>query len=100
MQDLVLIFQVIAGIFAVYGFCEFVRRFIDVYVINKAGAVCKLVLYTTNEDAEYAVRFAESRFLSGDYADFFDELQIAKSVDIDCETFTKLQNEFRNISRE
>ena len=98
MSDLVLIIQVIAGLFAVYGICEFIRRFVDMYVINKAGAVCKIVLHTTNEDAEYAIRFAESRFLNGDYADFFDELQIDKTVDMDCETLEKLQNEFKNIS--
>ena len=99
MSDLILVFQVIAGLFAIYGLCEFIRRFIDMYVISKSGAVCKIVLEECDSDAEYAIRFAESRFLSGDYADFFDKLQISDNVDIDVNTFVKLQEEFGNISK-
>ena len=99
MSDLVLVFQVIEGLFAIYGLCEFIRRFIDMYVICKSGAVCKITLEKCNGDAEYAVRFAESRFLSGDYADFFDKLEISDSVDIDDDTFVKLEKEFGNISK-
>ena len=100
MSDFVLVFQVIAGLFAIYGLCEFIRRFIDMYVINKSDAVCKITLEKCNGDAEYAVRFAESRFLSGDYADFFDNLEISDSVDIDDDTFVKLEKEFGNISKQ
>ena len=99
MSDVVLVIQVIAGLFAIYGICEFIRRFIDMYVICKSGAVCKIVLEKCNDDAEYAVRFAESRFLSGDYADFFDKLEISDSIDIDVVTFEKLEKEFGNISK-
>lgn len=97
MSDLVLIIQVIAGLFAIYGLCEFIRRFIDMYVICKSGAVCKITIEKCNGDTEYAVRFAESRFFGGDYADFFDTLEISDSVDIDSEAFKKLSCEFKNI---
>lgn len=99
MSDLVLIIQVIAGLFALYGLCEFIKRFVDMYVICRSGAVCKIVLHTSNEDPEYAIRFAESRFFGGDYADFFDTLEIADSVDIDTDTFNNLKAEFKNISK-
>ena len=99
MSDLVLVIQVISGLFAIYGLCEFVRRFVDMYVISKSGAVCKIVLKKSNEKAEYAIRFAESRFLSGDYANFFNELEISDGVDIDIDTLKKLNSEFGNISK-
>ena len=98
MENIILIFQVLTGIFAIYGVCEFIRRFIDMYVISKSGAVCKIVLESCDDDAEYIVRFAESRLLSGDYADFFNKIEISDCVDIDNETFEKLDTEFGNIS--
>ena len=99
MSDFLLIIQVISGLFAIYGLCEFIKRFIDMYVICRSGSVCKIVLHTSNENPEYAVRFAESRFFSGDYADFFDTLEIADSANMDTDTFLKLKSEFKNISK-
>ena len=99
MSDFVLVIQVIAGLFAIYGICEFIRRFVDMYVICKSGAVCKITIEKCNGDTEYAVRFAESRFLSGDYADFFNTLEISESVDINTDTFNNLKAEFKNISK-
>ena len=46
MNNLITVIQVIAGLFSIYGLCEFVRRFIDMYVICKSGAVCKITLHT------------------------------------------------------
>ena len=99
MSDFILVIQVILGLFSIYGICEFVRRFIDMYVICRSEAVCKITLESC-DDAEYSIRFIESRFLSGDYADLFDGLVISENVCISNEDFDKLDSEFGNISKQ
>lgn len=90
--------QIIFGIFAVYGLCVFVRSLADAYVIAKSGAVCSIVIKKCGENAEYAVRFAESRFVFGDYGGFFDEIVLADGVSVSADELERLRKEFENIS--
>ena len=62
MQDFLTVLQIVLGIFALFGIYSYIRSAIDSFVMSKAGAKCKILICSCNEDAEYAVRFAESRF--------------------------------------
>ena len=84
MQLFILFIQIAVGFFAAVGVYFFFSRVIlDWYVQKKSSAVCKIYLFGCKSDPEYAVRFAESRFLKGDYAVFFDghgETRLKKTV--------------------
>lgn len=97
MENFVLALQIITGLFAIYGLCEFIRRIIDIYTINKSGAVCKIVLEECSSDTEYAIRFAQSRFLMGDYGDLFREIEISDNIDKNIKELESLNKEFGNI---
>ena len=101
MQLFILFIQIAVGFFAAVGVYFFFSRVIfDWYVQKKSSAVCKIYLFSCKSDPEYAVRFAESRFLKGDYAVFFDGLVISDDIDIDPQLFDRLYEEFVNITVE
>ena len=97
MQLFILFIQIAVGFFAAVGVYFFFSRVIfDWYVQKKSSAVCKIYLFSCKSDPEYAVRFAESRFLKGDYAVFFDGLVISDDIDIDPQLFDRLYEECKN----
>ena len=98
MNSVILAFQIVTGLFALYGLCEFIKRILDMYVICKSEAVCKIVLQVPGENPEYIIRFVESRFFNGDYADLFNRLEIPKDAKVDRVTIENLNDEFGNIS--
>ncbi len=99
MHQLILIIQIFAGIFALLGIYEFIRVSIDLYVIKKTGAKCKILICSCENDIEYAIRFAECRFNFGDHADFFDGVVLSEDIDISEDLFQRLGGEFGNISK-
>lgn len=99
MQDFLTVLQIVLGIFALFGIYSYIRSAIDSFVMSKAGAKCKILICSCNEDPEYVVRFAESRFVYGEYAGFFDGIILSDKVDISESQYTKLNNEFNNISK-
>ena len=62
MHPIIIIFQIFAGIFSILGIYEFLRKVFDRYVINRSQAACKILIYKSGPDAEYSLRFLESRF--------------------------------------
>ena len=93
------VLQIFLGLFSLLGIYEFIRKIVDDYMIKKSGVACKIYIYKCDCDAEYAIRFAESRFLYGDYASFFDGICLGKEVAIDEQALLKLERENRNITR-
>lgn len=99
MGPLLTAIQIIIGLFALIGIYEFIRTIFDAHIIKKAGVKCKVLICINESDAEYAIRFAESRFVLGEYADLFDGIALSQNVKIDNEELKQLNKEFNyNIS--
>lgn len=98
MQVFALTGQILLIFFAIIGVHAFFRGLADTYTQKRAGAVCRIYLDTCKGDVEYAVRFAESRFIQGDYAAFFDGMMLSDSLDLDVQTFDRLNREFGNLT--
>ena len=99
MQLFYIALQIILDFFAVLGIYAFITKLLDHRVQKRAGAVCTVHMEKCAGDAEYAIRFAESRFLSGDYADFFDGITLSDEVEIEPDTYERLNREFGNLRR-
>ena len=94
MEQLILAIQIILGLFALMGIYDFIRAMFDAHVMKKAGAKCKVLICSCTDDVEYALRFAESRFVLGEYADFFDGIALSSKVDIKNDKLKELNREF------
>lgn len=100
MHPIIIIFQIFAGIFSILGIYEFLRKVFDRYVINRSQAACKILIYKSGPDAEYSLRFLESRFAYGEYADLFDGIIIAEETQVPEEVIVKLNSGYANIVKE
>lgn len=100
MYPIFIILQIFAGIFSILGIYEFLRKVIDRYVINRSQAACKIILYKTGPDAEYTLRFLESRFAYGEYADLIDGIIIAEDALVPEEIIQKLNSAYTNITKQ
>ena len=94
MDQLIIALQIFLGLFTLLGIYDFIRSIFDAHVMKKAGAKCKVLICSCTDDVEYAVRFAESRFVLGEYADFFDGIALSSKVDIKNEDLNALNKEF------
>ncbi len=94
MGPLLTAIQIIIGLFALIGIYEFIRTIFDAHIIKKAGVKCKVLICRNENDAEYAIRFAESRFVLGEYADFFEGIALSEDVKIDKEKLKQINAEF------
>ena len=100
MYPIFIILQIFAGLFSVVGLFNFIRKVIDRYVINRSQAACKIILYKTGPDAEYTLRFLESRFAFGEYADLIDGIVLAEGVQVSEEIIQKLNSGYANITKQ
>lgn len=92
MNCALILLQIAVGFFAAVGVYLTARSVLDTVVMKKANASCTVVIKKSN-DAEYAVRFAESRFI-GEYGRFFDEITVRS----DSESVRQLKSEFGNLN--
>ena len=94
MTYVFLLFEILAGIFAVIGVYASARVLLDAHVRRRAGAVCEIYIKSCEGDAEYAVRFAESRFIYGEYAGFFDSVSLSEDIRLSPYDYERLCAEF------
>lgn len=94
MKDFLLFLQGIIGIFAVIGFYLTVRIFLDAMVKRRSRLKMTVTILSCQGDPEYAVRFAESRFVYGEYAGFFSGVTLSENVPISHELAARLSAEF------
>lgn len=97
MQYIYLFIQIVFGFFAIFGIYEFAKKLTDAYIIRRSGLKCRFLIENVKGDAEYALRFIESRFLYGDYTNLFSGVTLLEKIDITPETYEKLNKEFKNI---
>lgn len=97
MKDFLLFLQGVIGIFAVIGFYLTVRILFDAVVKYRSGLKMTVYIMSCNGDPEYAVRFAESRFVYGEYAGFFSGVTVSESVPAEKELYARLQAEFPDL---
>lgn len=83
MNDCLLFLQGVVGIFAAIGFYLTVRIFLDAVVKRRSGLKMQVVILSYKGDPEYAVRFAESRFVYGEYAGFFEGVTLSEAIPLD-----------------
>ena len=83
MNDFLLFLQGVIGIFAAIGFYLTVRIFLDAVVKRRSGLKMQVVILSYKGDPEYAVRFAESRFVYGEYAGFFEGVTLSEAIPLD-----------------
>ena len=94
MNDFLLFLQGVVGIFAAIGFYLTVRIFLDAVVKRRSGLKMQVVILSYKGDPEYAVRFAESRFVYGEYAGFFEGVTLSEAIPLDKTTAARLKAEF------
>lgn len=94
MNDCLLFLQGVVGIFAAIGFYLTVRIFLDAVVKRRSGLKMQVVILSYKGDPEYAVRFAESRFVYGEYAGFFEGVTLSEAIPLDKATAARLKAEF------
>ncbi len=94
MNDCLLFLQGVVGIFAAIGFYLTVRIFLDAIVKRRSGLKMQVVILSYKGDPEYAVRFAESRFVYGEYAGFFEGVTLSEAIPLDKATAARLKAEF------
>ena len=94
MNDYLLFLQGVVWIFAAIGFYLTVRIFLDAVVKRRSGLKMRVVILSYTGDPEYAVRFAESRFVYGEYAGFFEGVTLSESLPLDKTAAARLKAEF------
>ncbi len=98
MQILNVMLQIIIVFFAIMGVYDFIRHLLDTYVQKKSGSSCKIYVESCeSENVEYLIRFAESRFIFGDYSEIFDGIVLSENVKTDREVFDRLSEEYDNV---
>ena len=101
MQILNVMLQIIIIFFAIMGVYDFIRHLLDTYIQKKSGATCKVYVESCEkENVEYLVRFAESRFVFGDYSGIFDGIVLSDSVNTDKDVLERLRGEYDNVFSE
>ncbi len=97
-MKLYVVFCIAVCLFALYGMYEAIRKMADIYVQKKSGAACDIIIKKCDKKyVEYIVRFAESRFLYGDYSIMFENIRISKDAQADEKLTEKLNYEFGNV---
>lgn len=94
MNQFIVALQIFMGLFTLLGIYDFIRSIFDAHVMKKARAKCKVLICSCTDDVEYAIRFAQSRFVLGEYADFFDGIALSSKVEINNEKLKDLNKEF------
>lgn len=97
MKEFLPFLQAIIGLFAVVGVWFTVRMILDAAVKRRSGLKMQITVISCKGDAEYAVRFAESRFVYGEYAGFFSGITLSEAVPIKSEAYERLRTEFPNL---
>ena len=97
MKEFLPFLQAVIGLFAVIGVWFTARIFLDAAVKKRSGLKMQITVISCKGDAEYAVRFAESRFVYGEYAGFFSGITLSEAVPMKSETYKRLQAEFPNL---
>ncbi len=96
-MELLLYLQAVLGVFACIGLYLTVRILLDAIVKHKSGVRLIVYIESCTGDPEYAVRFAESRFVHGEYAGFFSRVAVSHTLILTQEQKRQLQAEYPEL---
>lgn len=96
-MELLLYLQAVIGIFACIGLYLTIRILLDAIIKQKSGVRLVVYIEACTGDPEYAVRFAESRFVHGEYAGFFSRVALSHTLTLSDEQRKKLQAEYPEL---